>query len=132
MPNKWEVPGGAVDDDDPSLLHAAARELWEEAGLVARHFSYIVTEGRDREPGYEFSNRTGTERWGRISFAADVDSCDRVTLDPNEHQDYAWATEEEVRNQKVGHRSTEFTSKDTQGLLLEGFRLRKESGQPVV
>jgi 8-oxo-dGTP pyrophosphatase MutT (NUDIX family) len=29
MPNKWELPGGAVDDDDPTILHAAARELAE-------------------------------------------------------------------------------------------------------
>lgn len=32
-PNKWEPPGGACDDDDESILHAATRELWEEAGL---------------------------------------------------------------------------------------------------
>jgi hypothetical protein len=35
MPSRWEVPGGGCDDIDESILHAVARELWEEAGLKA-------------------------------------------------------------------------------------------------
>lgn len=35
-PLRWEIPGGAVDAEDESLLHGLARELWEETGLRAR------------------------------------------------------------------------------------------------
>ncbi|KAB5578704.1 hypothetical protein GE09DRAFT_1214855 [Coniochaeta sp. 2T2.1] len=40
--NKWEPPGGAFDDDDNTILHAAARELWEEAGLEVGRFRGLV------------------------------------------------------------------------------------------
>jgi 8-oxo-dGTP pyrophosphatase MutT (NUDIX family) len=35
MPGRQEIPGGGVDDDDESILHAVERELWEEAALTA-------------------------------------------------------------------------------------------------
>lgn len=35
-PLLWEVPGGAIDAEDESVLHGLARELWEETGLRAR------------------------------------------------------------------------------------------------
>ncbi|KAI8948254.1 NUDIX hydrolase domain-like protein [Xylaria longipes] len=35
-PLRWEVPGGAIDAEDESILHGLARELWEETGLRAR------------------------------------------------------------------------------------------------
>ncbi|KOS16769.1 hypothetical protein ESCO_004652 [Escovopsis weberi] len=41
-PLSWELPGGSVDATDRSVLHAAARELWEETGLAARHFRACV------------------------------------------------------------------------------------------
>ncbi len=76
MPNRWEVPGGAVDDDDPSILHGAARELWEEAGLKAVRFTHIVTtEKRAGEvPGFIFTNRHGTRFFCRFTFAVEVES----------------------------------------------------------
>ena len=44
MPLKWEVPGGAVDLEDETIRNSAARELWEEAGLVVRHFVRRIRE----------------------------------------------------------------------------------------
>jgi 8-oxo-dGTP pyrophosphatase MutT (NUDIX family) len=52
-PNKWEPPGGACDDEDASILHGAARELWEETGLQAKKFVGAVGEP------YVFSLRSG-------------------------------------------------------------------------
>ena len=42
MPLLWEVPGGACDFEDESLLHAVARELCEESGLRARRVEALV------------------------------------------------------------------------------------------
>jgi 8-oxo-dGTP pyrophosphatase MutT (NUDIX family) len=127
MPNKWEIPGGAVDDVDPSVHYAAVRELWEESGLVAKRLNYIVTVGRNREPGFVFPNRAGTRFWCRFSFDVEVESCIDVKLDPNEHQDFAWVTEAEIQEQRIGDRDIQLTDIHMQTLLLEGFRLRREN-----
>ena len=44
MPLRWEIPGGACDFEDESLLHALARELWEESGLQARAVRALVID----------------------------------------------------------------------------------------
>ncbi|KAH8890488.1 hypothetical protein GQ53DRAFT_747516 [Thozetella sp. PMI_491] len=132
MPNLWETPGGAVDNEDASVLHGAARELQEEAGLVANRFTHIVTKAAAGEtPGFVFTNRTGTRFFFRITFAADVDDCSVVTLDPNEHQAFVWATEQEVSDEKIGDRAIPITNPQTKLHLLEGFRLRKETSESL-
>ncbi|KAK5165703.1 uncharacterized protein LTR77_008626 [Saxophila tyrrhenica] len=126
MPGRWEVPGGAVDEEDPTILHAAARELVEEAGLVAAHFTRVVSEKAGLDPGYVFSNRAGTATWCRLTFAVEVESCERVTLDPNEHQAHVWATEQEVRDQRVEGLEIPITTNSVQATILEAFRLKRE------
>ena len=66
MPNRWEGPGGACDDEDPTILHGAARELWEEVGLVAKRFTPLVTDGPDPEIGQVLPNRIGQVLPNRI------------------------------------------------------------------
>ena len=128
MPNLYEVPGGGVDDADPTVLHGAARELWEEAGLVARRFARVVTEGPTRAPGYVFANRTGKRFYCRFSFEVEVVDVGTVTIDLNEHQRFVWASEAEVRAQKMGDLPIPMTNAEMRNLLLEGFRLRREAG----
>lgn len=36
-----EIPGGQIDSDDPSAMHAAARELVEETGFVAEKLVHL-------------------------------------------------------------------------------------------
>jgi len=134
MPNRWEIPGGAVDDEDASILHGAARELREEAGLTAVHYHSAVTV--NAESGsleHVFTNRTGTVTWCAFIFVAevrwpeDVSENDRsvpvVTLDPNEHQDFVWAMEEEVRDQRMqSGRAIPFTTPEVQGIVLNAFK----------
>ena len=35
QPLLWELPGGRCESRDETVIGAAARELWEESGLVA-------------------------------------------------------------------------------------------------
>ncbi|KAF4119782.1 8-oxo-dGTP pyrophosphatase MutT, NUDIX family [Geosmithia morbida] len=143
MPNRWEPPGGGVDAEDASILNACARELYEEAGLVATRVVREVVEGRrtfknrtgervfvavvfevevcnddemgeddQRSSGDGISGRTGERgedsqrsedgipvRTGERSEKTEVEL--RVKLDHNEHSAWRWATEEEVRREKM-------------------------------
>ncbi|KAK1832934.1 NUDIX hydrolase domain-like protein [Podospora conica] len=112
MPGQWECPGGAVDAEDPTILDAAMRELWEEAGLRGERVVRFVEEAgvqglvggeRVEERGlvFEFVNRKGVfRRFYRVAFEVVVEGGGEgttpvVVLDPEEHQDYLWAGEEE-------------------------------------
>ncbi|KAJ0302926.1 hypothetical protein COL516b_006973 [Colletotrichum fioriniae] len=103
MPLRWETPGGAADPEDTSLFAACARELWEEAGLEA---VAIVTVKGDDDRG------KGVE--------------ERVRIDPEEHCDFVWASEEEVRRERVGEREIPITNGQMARLILDGFRRRRE------
>lgn len=37
----WEIPGGCIDDTDPSHEYAIARELLEETGYEFKHYEYL-------------------------------------------------------------------------------------------
>ncbi|WQF75137.1 Putative NUDIX hydrolase domain-containing protein [Colletotrichum destructivum] len=140
MPLRWETPGGRADDDDASLLVACARELWEEAGLEAVEVVRVVSEGAAREPGSLFTNRTGTAVYCRFAFevrvretgdgAVDGDGDElEVRIDPDEHADYVWASEEEVRRERVGDKEIPITNGQMARLILDGFWRRRE--EPV-
>lgn len=123
MPNRWESAGGAVDPEDESILHACARELWEEARLVARRIVRVVPESGEGSP---FANRTGRRIFYRFTFEVEVEDDTIVRTDPQEHTNWLWATEDEVRAEKRED-GTEIplTASITKGILLEGFRARK-------
>ena len=123
MSGRWEIPGGGCDNEDPSILHGVARELWEEAGLTA------VSIGPQVGNGQFFTTRSG-KLVGKFNFLVDVakdagGNLD-VKLDRSEHQNYVWAAEEEVKARKVGGTELEFTTKDQEAVLLEAFRVRRE------
>lgn len=117
-PGKWEPPGGAVDDDDPSILHAAARELWEEAGLQAARIC-----GPVGEPHF-FARRNG-DKICQFNFAVHVssDSGDVFTarLNFDEHQAQVWATEAEVRAGRIGDVNIDFARDDVEQTVLLAF-----------
>lgn len=131
-PNKWEPPGGACDDADASILHAAARELWEEAGLEAAR-----VEGRVGDPF--FFDLSGGGRVCQFHFAVQVRRAGgggeaeggppAVRLDPVEHQRFVWATEDEVRAGRAGDVELDFTMREVQQTVLLAFsRFRKVNG----
>ncbi|KAF2963135.1 hypothetical protein GQX73_g10438 [Xylaria multiplex] len=116
-PNKWEPPGGACDDDDESILHAAVRELWEEAGLETARIIRLVGDP------YDFSISIGEVR--QFSFAVSIKTengmLPAVKLNPKEHQRFVWATESEVRARKINGIDLEFTAEEVERAVLLAF-----------
>jgi 8-oxo-dGTP pyrophosphatase MutT (NUDIX family) len=134
-PGRWEVPGGGCDTEDESIRHSVARELLEESGLVLRGVVRQVGEAE------VFLTRRGN-RIAKFSFEVEVetvspDALPEVTLDPAEHMDFIWATEEECQlGKKVGGPPSnlgleavdiEFTSDEQKASILQGFELRKRN-----
>ncbi|RFU31303.1 hypothetical protein B7463_g5013, partial [Scytalidium lignicola] len=126
MPGRWETPGGGCDDEDESILHAVTRELWEEAGLKASNIGPLVGK-----PHF-FVSQSGKQIC-KFNFLVQVEQGTEgkleVKLDPAEHQRFVWASENEVRAKKVGDLDLEFTTKETEETVLEGFKVKRvESG----
>ena len=118
MPNLWEIPGGGCDDDDPTILHSVARELWEEAGLTASMIGPRV--GAD----HIFTTSSGKVVC-KLNFLIQARKGAKVKLDPNEHQNYAWATEKEVKSYRSGSTELIFTKREQEAVILETFELMK-------
>lgn len=119
-PGLWETPGGGCDADDVSVLYSAARELLEESGLVARRIIDVI--GR---PDY-FTSTSG-KRIMKLDFIVEAGSDveEQVKLDPEEHQDFVWATEEEIQRGIASDRSLSFTSQEQLQVILDAFEMRR-------
>ncbi|KAL7957782.1 NUDIX hydrolase domain-like protein [Trichoderma compactum] len=169
-PLKWEPPGGSVDASDASVLSAAARELHEETSLSNPHFHTWVAMGREANvddaagmkswgvrPEEELARDVEVKIdegsvvrlttfletkhvWGKMNFVATVDGAAEVEIDPEEHVEWGWFTEEEARRGRAGlplgngdgngvkERVLEFTSQTVWGSVLEAFRVGRELG----
>jgi len=154
MPLRWETPGGGCDDDDISILHSCARELFEEARLRATTIGPLVRVGSVsdsegvrgggprseatavKEQGHEWGEGMGGQffrtRRGKLVckfyFVVRVpeERAAEVIVDPKEHADHVWVTEEEVRQKKVqeeGGMSLEFTTQAQWEVILTAFKL---------
>ncbi|ROT38182.1 hypothetical protein SODALDRAFT_333951 [Sodiomyces alkalinus F11] len=136
MPGLWEPPGGAADlGTDKSVLEACARELWEEAGLVARRAVRVMSIARDVPPGTVFWNRTRERCYVRVVLELEVEEVGRqqdgevpVKMDADEHDAFVWASEDEVRSGHVPgvQGPFELTFGGTREALLEAFRMRRD------
>lgn len=121
MPGRWEIPGGACDDDDESILHGAARELFEETGLKAIRIGPQIGEGEF------FTSRSG-KKICKFTFLVEVELYDEgrppaVKLDPREHQHYVWATRQEIEARSSESKELVFTTSDLEKAVLESFSL---------
>lgn len=120
MPNLWEVPGGGCDHEDTSILHAAARELWEETGLEAIHISASIGDP------HLFVSRSG-KHIGKFDFVVQVKKdtegrFPQAKLNPEEHQRFLWASEDEVRAGRAGDVRLDLAAKELELTVLLAFR----------
>lgn len=128
MPHKWELPGGAVDGEDVTILDGCARELLEETGLTAVRILRRVTEGAGGEALTVFTNSSGKRIFCKFVFEVDVADGAEIVLDPDEHQDWVWASEQEVVEGRVAGEDGKcipLTAPHVQRIIMESFRLRK-------
>lgn len=108
----WEGPGGGLDPDiDGTILEGAAREVLEESGLhVSRFVDLVAVDEWARVKGdglhvvakftflvevYEAGNRAGAGELSTEMVQRPWE--DGVKLAESEHQAFAWATADEVR-----------------------------------
>jgi 8-oxo-dGTP pyrophosphatase MutT (NUDIX family) len=143
MPLRWEIPGGACDPEDETLLHGLGRELWEEAGLrlkrvvrqVGGEHTFFTRSGRViAKVTFETEVETTPPSAGD-NGALEQKALPEVTLDANEHARFLWATEEECRLGKVAVLGSggedavvdiNFTAKAQKSVILLGFKLRRD------
>ncbi|KAF2718990.1 hypothetical protein K431DRAFT_287162 [Polychaeton citri CBS 116435] len=148
-PLDWELPGGGADfDADRTLADVAARELWEETGLRAKRMVCPIRPdgpGEQQEQEQEMMNINGDKShhstvsifsdeegddWGIANFIVEVEDLSRpVLIDPREHVEWAWVTEQEVRDSALSgvgakrEKELKFVSEVMRRTILEGFRI---------
>lgn len=125
-PNKWEIPGGGCDEEDRSILDGVVRELWEEAGLKAKCVEALV--GTPQLLLSPTNNQICKFNF-LVDAKGNADSRLEVTMNPEEHQKFVWATEAEVRCKRAGEIELNFTTKELEDTVLQAFeqlRVKRE------
>lgn len=128
MPGRWEIPGGACDDEDPTVLHSVVRECWEESGLIPSRVGPQIGDG------HVFWTRSG-RLVRRFTFLAIVkpgeDGNHDVKLDPKEHQAFVWATEDEVKAYRAQDINLKFTNGKQRETILQAFSIKRNLTSPT-
>lgn len=98
------------------------RELKEETGLTATRIRRKVAEFtfEDGRPGRPAIT------WLKVIFEMEVEEM-RIALDPVEHQQYLFASEEEVVNDLVGDVKLVYISPPNKQVKLDAFKLSREA-----
>jgi 8-oxo-dGTP diphosphatase len=118
LPGVFELPGGHIDFGE-DMVAGLKREILEEFGMD-------ITVG---DPFYVFTYMNpvkGSHSIEVIYFAAFTDGINAIKLNPEDHSEYGWFSEQELpaaANAEKGADDVEFLA------AKKGFRLLK--GQPV-
>ncbi|KAL6232465.1 hypothetical protein BDW75DRAFT_19418 [Aspergillus navahoensis] len=153
---QWEGPGGSCDPEDESILDGVAREVLEESGLhvsrfvelagkeewvkqrpdqveLVAKFTFIVEVHEAKAVTSASANSekdaglpAGKLDDGTVSPMLERRWEEMVKLDPAEHRDFEWVTEEEVREceENVAGKYRSFA--DMGKTILEAFRILRE------
>lgn len=133
FPNPWEVPGGGCGPTDATILHSVARKTLEETGLNLKKFrrqigdteEFETSEGPCCKLSFEIwvAELAGVDKKATCTILDDV----KVTLDPNEHQEFMWATEEDIRTDIFP-----IVTPEQKAVIMQAFQLRREDREELV
>lgn len=128
----WEIPGGSAESGDQTILEGGARETYEEARLLITKFVIDVgtEEWKNGHRGkvgkflfiVEARPAEYNGLWTDEDGAVAPDLRKHLRLDPTEHQDSAWATEEEIIEGKY-----KLLGDQAQATILKGFNILREN-----
>ncbi|KAL4982687.1 NUDIX hydrolase domain-like protein [Aspergillus falconensis] len=153
---QWEGPGGSCDPEDESILDGVAREVLEESGLhvsrfvelagkeewvkqrpdrveLVAKFTFIVEvheakavtsayNGREEDAGLPADKLHA----GIVAPGLERRWEEMVKLDPAEHRDFEWVTEEEVREGEEDATGKHKSFADMGKTILGAFRMLRE------
>jgi len=86
MPGFWDTPGGTLDfGEDP--IKALIRETKEESNLNIEVGQLLYCHNKVYNPRH----------WFTLVYQCQIIGDERITLDPNEHEEYRWVTYEELQ-----------------------------------
>ncbi|KAI1271814.1 NUDIX hydrolase domain-like protein [Xylaria sp. FL0933] len=144
-PNKWEPPGGLCDDSDKTIIHGAERELEQQAGLwtfcvsgpVGDPYFFTLDDGKKvcqfnfavvARPAGDFPLKMEINPGNPRALAfTGSDAPLVVQLDSEKHQDYVWATEDQVKAKKVNDVVLDFISEEVARTVLLTFQHVREN-----
>jgi 8-oxo-dGTP pyrophosphatase MutT (NUDIX family) len=88
FPGTWDIPSGGLDPRDPSIIHGAARETLEEAGLPEFKISDLAIF-------LPFKHFEKDEMFASWTFLALFDEKPEIKVNEKEHSIYMWCNFEE-------------------------------------
>src|SRR5476651_1979341 len=94
-PGYWQSVTGSLDTPDEPLPATAARELYEETGIVADGVSIVLRDWQlsnvyEIYPIWRHRYAPGVTRNTEHVFSVQVPRDTLITLSPSEHLQYAW------------------------------------------
>lgn len=92
-PGYWQSVTGSIDWPDEPLVEAAAREVWEETGILAPVSQFVdwgVSNVYDIYPAWAHRYAPGVTRNTEHVFSLCVPHGTLVTVSPREHTQFQW------------------------------------------
>jgi 8-oxo-dGTP diphosphatase len=87
MPGFWDTPGGSIDFGE-NPFKALIRETKEESGLDIKIGQLLYCHNE------VYKNK----HWFALVYQCETIGDQKITLDPNEHDEYRWVTLEELKD----------------------------------
>ena len=90
-PLHWEIPGGKIDNSDPTANYAASREVYEETGLKLSECRFMEIYRREHIVKFYFISR---------SWSDEIKIPITQPTGVVEHDMYKWASIDDLKKQK--------------------------------